>query len=95
MANSNVPKRGTPEHAHYMRTLGRKGGVATHTKHPEHLKDIAAAGGRASKPVKKPPEPEPPAAAAPVATPKPPTKPAPAHAALDSLDAIIAQVERG
>lgn len=40
-------KRGTPEYAAHMRSIARKGGHATHTRHPGHLKEIAAAGGRA------------------------------------------------
>ena len=42
-----------------MAAMGRLGGNATHRRHPELLREIAAAGGRATKGVPKKPKPSP------------------------------------
>jgi general stress protein YciG len=43
-----LPPAGTPERRAYMAALARKGGAATRSKHPDHLKTIASSGGRAT-----------------------------------------------
>lgn len=42
-------KRTDPGYLDYMRTIARKGGYATHNKHPGHLAQIAHMGGDAIK----------------------------------------------